>query len=160
MIELYGDNKVKLSDHVLSTAKINFGIILNMLLIPGFFYGFLVALCLRFDGMIDTSYFILLIPFWIILLPLFIFIILNGMATKNSRANKCEKSSLSVMVPSKNFFINEFSWVFGILYSASFACGRVYTKSKNLLHVDTVLHQSDMYVLVHEMPNQTSEDSS
>ena len=100
MIEKYGDNKIKLGDHVLTVAKINFGIIVNMLMIPAFFYGFLVALCLRFDGMIDTSLFILLIPLWIILLPLFIFIILNGIATKNSRANKCEKVSLSLMLPS------------------------------------------------------------
>ena len=100
MIEKYGDNKIKLGDHVLTAAKINFGIIVNMIMIPGFFYGFMVALCMRFDGMIDTSLFILLIPLWIILLPLFIFIILNGFATKNSRANKCEKVSLSLMLPS------------------------------------------------------------
>ena len=106
MIEKYGDNKIKLGDHVLTVAKINFGIIVNMLLIPAFFYGFLVALCMRFDGMIDTSFFILLIPLWMILLPLFIFIILNGVATKNSRANKCEKISLSLMLPSKTFPVN------------------------------------------------------
>ena len=106
MIDKYGDNRVKLTDHILSVAKINFGLAINMILIPGFFYGFLVALCLRFDGKIDTSYFILLIPLWIILLPLFIFIILNGLGTKNSRANKCEKISLSLMLPSKIFRLN------------------------------------------------------
>ena len=101
MIEKYGDGKTKVSDHAFTIAKINIGLVLNMFLIPGFFYGFLVALCMRFDGMIDTNYFLLLIPLWVILLPLFIFIILNGLATKNSRANKCEKLSLSLMFPSK-----------------------------------------------------------
>ena len=101
MIEKHGENTVTLGGHLLSMAKINFGMVINMFMIPGFFYGFLVALCMRFDGWIDTSLFILLIPLWIILLPMFIFIVLNGIATKNSRANKCEKLTLSLMVPCK-----------------------------------------------------------
>jgi hypothetical protein len=50
MIEKYGDNKIKLSGHIWSVAKINFGILINMIFVPAFFYGFLVGLCLRFDG--------------------------------------------------------------------------------------------------------------
>ena len=80
--------------------KINFGMIINSLMIPCFFYGFLVALCMKFDSMIDTSIFILLIPLWVLILPLVIFIVIKGVATRNSRANKCEKITLSLMVPS------------------------------------------------------------
>ena len=81
--------------------KIDFGMVINSILIPAFFYGFWVALCLRFDGKIKTSLFILLIPLWTIMIPLFIYTVLNGLATTNSRANKCEKIFLSCLVPSK-----------------------------------------------------------
>lgn len=86
-------------NHEFHTMKINFGMIVNSLLIPCFFYGFLVALCMKFDGIIETSIFILLIPLWVIILPIVIFIVIKGVATKNSRANKCEKITLSLMVP-------------------------------------------------------------
>eukprot|EP00347_Sterkiella_histriomuscorum_P001426 403372083 len=102
MIELYGkDQNICFNQHLSSVAKIDFGLILNLMLIPGFFYGFWIALCMRFDGTINTNLFILLIPLWIIIIPLFIFTVLNGLATQNTRANKCEKITLSVMVPCK-----------------------------------------------------------
>lgn len=81
---------------------IDLGLVLNALIIPTFFFGFWVALCLKFDGYHDTSLFILLIPFWVLSLPLIIYIILNGLAAKNTRANNCEKIILSSLVPSKN----------------------------------------------------------
>lgn len=104
MIDKYGNaNGYKISpvtNHLSSIAKLNFGIVINMILIPAFFFSFLVALCRKFDGVIDTNIFILLIPLWTVILPLIIFLVVNGVATKNSRANKCEKLSLSLMVPS------------------------------------------------------------
>ena len=72
-----------------------------MILVPGFFLIFWVGLCLKFDGKDNISVFILLIPLWLIAIPLFIFIVLNGVAVKTSRASKCEKITLSIFVPSK-----------------------------------------------------------
>lgn len=108
MIEKYGDSNMSVMQHAIVSMKINFGIMLNMLVIPCFFYGFLVALCMKFDGMIDTSILTLLIPLWVIILPLIIFIVINGVATRNSSANKCEKISLSLMVPCKLIYANYF----------------------------------------------------
>lgn len=93
--------KTRVERHIRAIAKINFGLVMNMLLVPCFFYGFLVALCLKFDGRIGTSIFVLLIPVWTVLLPLMIYLVLNGVATKNSRASKLEKVCLSFMVPCK-----------------------------------------------------------
>lgn len=75
----------------------------NLILVPGFFYAFWIGLCERFDGHTNTSFFVLLIPLWLIAIPLFIFTVLNGLATQNNRANKCEKISLSLMVPCIHF---------------------------------------------------------
>lgn len=75
---------------------------INLITVPAFFYGFWIALCLRFDGHHDTSLFILLIPVWLIGIPLIVFTILNGLAAQTSRANKCEKLTLSSIVPCKN----------------------------------------------------------
>lgn len=92
-----------MSAHIRGLWKIDCGLIINAILIPGFFYSFWVALNLKFDGMIHTSLFVLLIPLWTIAIPLFIFTIFNGLATTNSRANKFEKVFLSTLVPSKLF---------------------------------------------------------
>jgi hypothetical protein len=108
MIEKYGDSNMSVMQHEIVSMKINFGIMFNMVVIPCFFYGFLVALCMKFDGMIKTSIFTLLIPLWVIILPLIIFIVINGIATRNSSANKCEKISLSLMVPCKFIYANYF----------------------------------------------------
>lgn len=62
-------------------------------------------LCLKFDGTLNVSLFVILIPLWIIVLPLFVYTIMKGLAAINSRANKCEKVFLSVLVPS-NFIFN------------------------------------------------------
>lgn len=56
------------------------GILLNILLIPGGVLGFLIMLGLRLDGRNQISFFILLVPLWIISIPIFAFIILNGLA--------------------------------------------------------------------------------
>jgi hypothetical protein len=39
-----------ITKHQRIIAKQNWGMLINIFLIPGFFYGFWVALCLRFDG--------------------------------------------------------------------------------------------------------------
>lgn len=123
-------------NHQLHTMKINFGMIVNSLLIPCFFYGFLVALCMKFDGIIETSIFILLIPLWVIILPIVIFIVIKGVATKNSRANKCEKITLSLMVPCK--FILFYSFLGGFL--ASFIL--------LLLYVEKVIEKPKIFYLL------------
>ena len=116
--------------------KINFGMIVNALLIPCFFYGFLVALCMKFDGMIDTSIFTLLIPLWVIILPLIIFTVIKGVATKNSRANKCEKITLSLMVPCK--YIYWFNLIGGFLASLILF----------LLYVEEIIEKPKMFYLL------------
>ena len=53
----------------------------------------------RLDGENEISFFILLIPVWIFILPLFAYIILNGVAAQNTRIAPCEKVILSLLVP-------------------------------------------------------------
>lgn len=114
MVLKYGDSKLPhLRTHRMGTSCLDLGIVSNVVLVPGFFYGFLVALCMRLDGWINTNFFALLIPLWVIAIPLFLFAVLNGIATKNTRANKCEKITLSLLVPS-GFSI---SFVFLILFA-------------------------------------------
>ena len=43
--------------------------------------------------------FVILIPIWLLLLYLYAFMVLVGMASKNSRVNTCEKVFLSLLVP-------------------------------------------------------------
>lgn len=85
--------------------SIDLGLVFNALTIPAFFFAFWAALCMKFDGYTDTSLFILLIPLWVITVPLIIFTILNGLAARNTRANKCEKVMLSSFVPGKNNYM-------------------------------------------------------
>lgn len=82
MITIYGkDENICYNSHLANITKIDMGLIINFIMIPGFFYGFWLALCMRFDGTINTNLFILLIPLWIIIIPLFVFTVLNGLAT-------------------------------------------------------------------------------
>jgi len=51
------------------------------------------------DEEIELSLFVIFIPIWILIIVLFIFVALNGLASKNNRVNKCEKIFLSLLVP-------------------------------------------------------------
>jgi hypothetical protein len=127
----------------------------NILLIPCFFYSFLVALCMKFDGMIDTSIFILLIPLWVIILPLFIFVVINGLATKNSRANKCEKLTVSLMVPCKLFLIRLIYLNYRRFLSLSdpfvIVCRGNNTQCETFLPAYTLFREHNLFIPVHAL---------
>jgi len=53
-------------------------------------------LCYRLDGVIELSFFVILIPFWILLLYICGFVVLLGLASKNKKVNKCEKIFLAL----------------------------------------------------------------
>ena len=40
-----------------------------------------------------------MIPIWVVAIPLFAYIILNGLAAQNTRINQFEKAIISVLVP-------------------------------------------------------------
>lgn len=66
---------------------------------PGAIYAFLFFTAQRMDGDNEISYFLLMLPAWIASLPLFGYVVLNGLAAQNTRINKCEKLALSILVP-------------------------------------------------------------
>jgi len=68
---------------------------------------------MRLDGDIQLSYFALLTPVWILAIPMIGFCIVKGLAAPNSRASKCEKAVLSILVP-LGFLV---SMVLAILYA-------------------------------------------
>ena len=49
--------------------------------------------------MVTTSFFIILIPLWIFLIYLSVYLVITGLASTNQRVNKCERITLSGMVP-------------------------------------------------------------
>lgn len=79
--------------------KINLGLIPNFILFTAYHAGFFSMLCMRLDGTINTSYFIILIPLWIFLLYLSTFLVVSGLASTNQRVSRCERITLSVLVP-------------------------------------------------------------
>ena len=89
----------KLSSHRRLRCKINCGLIPNFILFSGYHVGFFSMLCLRLDGEIGTSFFIILIPLWVFLLYISAFLVISGLASTNQRVNKCERICLSVLVP-------------------------------------------------------------
>mmetsp|Transcript_11963 Transcript_11963/g.15297 ORF Transcript_11963/g.15297 Transcript_11963/m.15297 type:complete len:115 (+) Transcript_11963:132-476(+) len=56
-------------------------------------------LCMRLDGQINTSYFVILVPLWVFLVYIGAFLVISGLASTNQRVNKCERIFLSVLVP-------------------------------------------------------------
>ena len=55
--------------------------------------------CAKLDKDISLSIFVILIPIWLLLLYGYAFMVLVGLASKNSRVNTCEKVFLSLLVP-------------------------------------------------------------
>ena len=86
--------------HQISAGSIDYiGLTINIALIPGVLLGFFYFGAQRIDGENNISYFILLIPIWLFILPLFAYIVLNGVAAQNTRIATCEKIILSLLVP-------------------------------------------------------------
>lgn len=86
--------------HGANTRKLDcLGTLFNILFLPGGIAAFLFFLCQRLDGENSLSFFLLMLPVWISAIPLFAYIILNGIAARNTRINKCEKLMLSLIVP-------------------------------------------------------------
>ena len=83
----------------MASLKVNCGMIPNFILIAAYNYGFFLLLCLRLDRRIKLNYFLILIPIWITLLYFTIFATIVGIASRNPRANTCEKVFLSLLVP-------------------------------------------------------------
>lgn len=106
MLKQYSDgHTTSFAAHLQGISTLNLGLVINMLVIPGFFYSFLVALCLKFDGAITTSIFVLLIPLWVVGLPLIFFIILIGISARTSRVSFWQKILISALVPGKYYCI-------------------------------------------------------
>lgn len=87
------------SKHSFGTAKINCGLIPNFIIFLGYNLGFMYLLAARIDGTYKVNLFIVLIPLWVLLLYIFSFMVLKGLASSNSKVNKCEKVLLSLLVP-------------------------------------------------------------
>ena len=101
---LVGQNQAeKGKAHTNSVLKVNFGLLPNFILISAYNYGFFFLLCLRLDQKIKLSYFIILIPVWILMLYFTIFTTVVGVASRNPRANTCEKVFVSLLVPTGFF---------------------------------------------------------
>ena len=89
----------KASKHELRRCKVNCGMLPNFLLFGAYNYGFFILLCLRLDKRIKLSYFVILIPVWIMLIYIIVFATIVGIASHNSRVNSCEKVLVSLLVP-------------------------------------------------------------
>jgi len=93
------DSDSKERKHSATTLKVNLGLLPNFLLIATYNYGFFLLLCLRLDKRIKLSYFIILIPVWVLMLYFTVFATFVGVASRNDRANTCEKVFVSLLVP-------------------------------------------------------------
>ena len=79
--------------------KVNCGLMPNFVLIAAYNYGFFLLLCLRLDKRIKLSYFVILVPVWVLMLYFTIYITIVGVASRNPQANNCEKVFVSLLVP-------------------------------------------------------------
>ena len=89
----------EMKDHVKLRRKINCGLIPNFIIFALWNGGFMYLFCAKLDGDISLSIFVILIPIWLLLLYGYAFMVLVGLASKNSRVNTCEKVFLSLLVP-------------------------------------------------------------
>ena len=89
----------EMKDHRTLRRKINCGLIPNFLIFAAWNGGFMYLFCAKLDKDIALSIFVILIPIWLLLLYGYAFMVLVGLASKNSRVNTCEKVFLSLLVP-------------------------------------------------------------
>ena len=85
--------------HFTSVLKLNLGLILNTLVISGFVVCFSVLLCARLDKAISLNFFIVLIPMWMLLLYMCVYLVLIGLASQNYKVNNAERVILSLLMP-------------------------------------------------------------
>jgi len=74
-------------------------VFLNLLFLPLGVFLFLFLFAQRIDGKNQISFYFLMLPCWIIAIPIFAYIVLNGLAAQNTRINNIEKVLLSLFVP-------------------------------------------------------------
>ena len=96
---LLAQDKALLRRHRRHIAKLNVSLLPNCLLVTGFVHVFSYLLCARLDGQISLSFFVVLIPCWLLLLYVCSYMILVGLASNNSKVNKGERLILSLFVP-------------------------------------------------------------
>ena len=89
----------EMSQHKSLRTKINCGLIPNFIIFAAWNGGFMYLFCAKLDQQLTLSIFVILIPFWILLLFLYAYLVLVGLASKNSRVNTCERVFLSLLVP-------------------------------------------------------------
>ena len=99
MLKLCKDDPEIRTKHSTGTAKINCGLFQNFIIFAGYNSYFMYLLAAKIDGTSHVNLFIILIPLWVLLLYIFSFMVLKGLASSNSKVNKCEKIILSLMVP-------------------------------------------------------------
>ena len=92
-------DKTLLKSHKNNIMKLNMSLLPNWLIVTGFVYVFSYLLCARLDGITQMSFFIVLIPCWLLLLYVCSYMILVGLASNNSKVNKGERLILSLFVP-------------------------------------------------------------
>lgn len=85
--------------HLWNVIKLNVSLLPNWFLVTAFCITFSNLLCARLDSVIELSYFVVLIPFWLLLLYVCSYVILVGLASTNSKVNKAERLILSLFVP-------------------------------------------------------------
>ena len=73
--------------HVKTLVKMNAALLLNFLIVSAFSIVFANLLCMRLDGSIELTYFVVLIPVWLLLLYICSYVVLIGLASTNSKVN-------------------------------------------------------------------------
>lgn len=72
---------------------------MSSILASAFVIVFSVLFCMRLDGNTNLSFFVVLIPVWIVLLYFCTYLIIVGLASKNYKVNKQERLALSLIMP-------------------------------------------------------------
>jgi hypothetical protein len=85
--------------HYRTVLKLNVSLVPNLIAVAAFVVTFSNLLCARLDTRIELSFFVVLIPFWLLLLYVCSYMILVGLASTNSKVNKAERLLLSLFVP-------------------------------------------------------------
>ena len=87
------------SAHKWNVIKLNASLVPNWMVACAFCVVFSNLLCLRLDDSIKLTYFVILIPCWLLLLYICSYVILVGLASTNKKVNKAERLVLSLFVP-------------------------------------------------------------
>jgi len=81
-------------------STVDYGL-LSTIILPNLYFGaFWFLAMLKLDGVIEWSWFILLIPFWLFMLPMVILMILHGITSKAKSVSIVEKVIIAFLTPS------------------------------------------------------------